>query len=548
MNLDRAMLYARTLPTLRPVQILGRAWSRVRRPQPDLSPPPDLRPGRGWTQGLECEPRLLCPRHACLLNQERSIGRPKDWNRPGVDRLWLYNLHYFDDLKGRGADERAHWHRELIDRWIAENPPGEGVGWEPYPLSLRVVNWIRWSLAGGYLSRRAQHSLAVQARWLRDSLEYHLLGNHLLANAKALVFAGSFFRGSQADDWLCTGLRILRTMLEEQILADGGHDERSPMYHALVLEDLLDAWNLSRAYFHTGGRLYGEHPGHWRRAIELMLPWLAAMTHPDGELAHFNDSTGGVAPSTGEVFDYARRLGFRAPPDSAEGVTHLEDSGYLRVQRDDRVVILDVGEIGPRHLPGHAHADTLSFELSLAGRRVLVNSGVSTYEVGPQRHAERSTAAHNTVVIDGESSSEVWDSFRVARRARPFGLEIQEGEREIQVVCGHDGYRRLRGRPMHRRRWILTPAAVEVRDEVTGGFLRAQARFHLHPDLRLAPGPEPNAWTAGWLGRRALGIEVTCGEPSIERTSFHPGFNLSVPNRCLRVDLADGGSLVRWSG
>jgi Uncharacterized protein conserved in bacteria len=115
------------------------------------------------------------------------------WDSPKREKLWRYNQHYFDDLNALGAAARADWHQALLLQWIQANPPAIGTGWEPYPTSLRIVNWVKWSLAGNAFSSACVHSLAVQARWLRRRLEWHLLGNHLFANAKALVFAGALF-------------------------------------------------------------------------------------------------------------------------------------------------------------------------------------------------------------------------------------------------------------------------------------------------------------------------------------------------------------------
>jgi uncharacterized heparinase superfamily protein len=179
-----------------------------------------------------------------FLNESRSITSKASWNDTAVEKLWLYNLHYFDDLNADGAVTRREWHRRLIERWIEESPPGYGNGWEPYPSSLRIVNWIKWTLSGGELSPRAIASLAVQIRFLCNRLEFHLLGNHLLANAKALIFAGAFFEQEEGEGWLAKGLAILRREIPEQILADGGHFERSPMYHGIILEDFLDIENI----------------------------------------------------------------------------------------------------------------------------------------------------------------------------------------------------------------------------------------------------------------------------------------------------------------
>ena len=179
------------------------------------------------------------PRGFVFLNQPGQLDEI-GWDGPQREKLWRYNQHYFDDLNAIDAPTRRAWHTALVEDWVADNPPGHGIGWEPYPLSLRVVNWIKWSLAGTTLSPAALQSLAVQVRWLTDRLEIHLLGNHLFANAKALVFAGLFFQGKEADTWLKKGLRILERQVPEQILPDGGHFERSTMYHALALEDILD--------------------------------------------------------------------------------------------------------------------------------------------------------------------------------------------------------------------------------------------------------------------------------------------------------------------
>ncbi len=129
-----------------------------------------------------------------FLNEVHCISQAEDWNLVTNDKLWLYNLHYFDDLNSFEGEQRYSWHKSLIERWIDENPPGFGVGWDAYPTSLRIVNWIKWSLKRGDLNSKWLDSLANQARYLSKNLETHLLGNHLFSNAKALVFARAFFQ------------------------------------------------------------------------------------------------------------------------------------------------------------------------------------------------------------------------------------------------------------------------------------------------------------------------------------------------------------------
>lgn len=534
--------YFHTIRFLRPVQLFGRVVFRVNRPRPDFSPAPARRiVQRQWQQPVRRERSQTGAVRFRFLNAERELRESSDWNNPTWPKLWLYNLHYFDDLNARDAVSRSSWHSDLMHKWIDENPPGGGNGWEPYPLSLRVVNWVKWALAGNELTPRAGHSLAVQVRYLARRLEFHLLGNHLIANAKALVFAGAFFQGDEADKWFRTGISILIRELKEQVLTDGGHFERSPMYHNIVLEDVLDLLNLLCAYDRAMSIQQNED---WAARAAAMLRYSQAMAHPDGDIALLNDSAVGIAAPLRHLDLYAKRLGIQgeAPSDS---LLHLNPSGYVRGVLGPACAFFDVGTIGPDYLPGHAHADTLSFELSLHGRRVIVDSGTSTYESGAERLRQRSTAAHNTVEIDNENSSEVWGSFRVARRAYPIDLEITRGDDMIHVRCGHDGYRRLKGLPLHHREWILRSSDMVVSDVVQGGFASAVARFHFHPDCVVSGDARAGALEIN--GNRTLEWHVEHGQPAVVDSSYHPQFGLSVAAQCLEVKLEGGSARTVFS-
>lgn len=518
----RFALYFHTLRHLKPIQIWGRVVLRLCSPRPDLRSAPSPRGlVAGWCAPVPREQSQQAEGRFRFLNVEHEIASAKDWNSQALEKLWLYNLHYFEDLNALCAGTRHSWHLKLINRWIEENPPGVGVGWEPYPISLRVVNWIKWCLAGNQPSEAVRHSLAVQLRFLSCRLEVHLLGNHLFANAKALLFGGLFFEGSEAERWYALGKRIMGSQLGEQILADGGHFERSPMYHSLLLEDLLDLFNLHCAY----GKLVDAS---WQEKIAKMFAWLSVMTHPDGEIAFFNDAASGIAPKAKELEDYARRLDMRPLLLRSARPCLLRDSGYARIENGDAVILADVGSVSPDYLPGHAHAGTLSFELSLAGRRVLVNSGTSVYGNGVERQRQRGTAAHNTVRVDECDSSEVWSGFRVARRARTFDVRYDD----VILAGRHDGYRRLPGKPIHYRQWTTVQNGVDIVDELVGsGPHLVEVFFHIHP-----------VWHPHLKGDAAcelLSVDGSCCllmrlEPRmewrLEPSTWHPQFGVSLPN------------------
>lgn len=536
-----------TIRHLRPVQLYGRAWFRLYRPSVDLSPTPPLRPSSAFAPfPTHREPSLLHPWIFRFLNEEHELVNAGDWDNPSYSKLWRYNLHYFDDLTAKEAEARSPWHKELMLRWVNENPPGIGTAWEPYPTSLRIVNWVKWALNGNTLHNECRQSLTVQTRWLSRRMEHHLLGNHLWANAKALVFAGLFFDGPEAAKWLATGMKLLRRELQEQVLPDGGHFERSPMYHAIVLSDLLDLVQSAIIYPDV---LPPEDIENWRKLITRMLRWLAVMTHPDEEIALFNDAAFGIAPVLFDLEAGATALGIAFDARPADTVHNLNESGYVRMQRGPAVVIADVGNIGPDYLPGHAHADTLSFEMSLYGRRVIVDSGTSRYDVSNERLMQRGTRAHNTVQVNGEDSSEVWDSFRVARRARSLDYSISQENGLVTVRCAHDGYKRLRGRPVHRRQWILEKNRLLVRDSIEGSFTRAVACYHFHPDAEVVKGNAPETGSLRLLNGHELKWLVRGGRQNIVAGTYHPEFGLSFPNHCLEIVLGGNCCEVefRWN-
>jgi uncharacterized heparinase superfamily protein len=272
------------------------------------------------------------------------------------------------------------------------------------------------------------------------------------------------------------------------------------------------------------------------------------MTHPDGDIAFFNDTALGIAPTLAQLTDYAGRLGVPAAtaaptPLSPEergaqafsSLTLLPDSGYARFQSGPAVLLADVGQIGPDYLPGHAHADTLSFELSLYSQRILVNSGTSCYGTGSERQRQRGTAAHNTVAIAGQDSSEVWGGFRVARRAQPVGLRWGEETDHLWVECAHDGYQRLPGEPLHLRRWQLATDGLIIHDRLSSDCRHAMARYHLHPVVRIELNPDGQSGDLQLPSGARIVFHLTPGPARLIVTTWHPRFGASEANKCLEI-------------
>jgi uncharacterized heparinase superfamily protein len=497
-----------------------------------------------------------------FLNLPRRLGWPPDWEAPGLPALWRYHLHYFEYLWSLDFQDA----RTLVLDWTLRHPLRRGrVGWDPYPISLRLLNWCGYFL-GHHRERTAAdpafqaslwRSVWLQAEWLRAHLEWHLLGNHLLENGTALALCGSGFGGVPGEAWLRAGLGILRRELPEQILPDGGHFERSPMYQARALYALT-------ALLDVGGeelRALLEGP------LARMAGALACLCHPDGGIALLNDSALGVGPAPAQLLAWWARVAGREAPAPATGAFALPDTGYYGAREPSgHYLVCDAAPIGPDYLPGHAHGDIFSFELSLAGQRVVVDAGVFGYEADERRRFARSTRAHNTVEVEGEDQCEFWDAFRVARRGRPRDVVFRTRAGGFLLEGWHDGYRRLPGAPRHARRFAWHGDGVLlVRDRVEAArSVHACSRLHLHPACRIEAVEGAAARVAHprgvfqvrFAGVGALRIEPSRHFPGFGRElesqalAFHAqgsgletGFCIAAAREALGYDLAAGATL-----
>lgn len=399
-----------------------------------------------------------------FLNRTHCFESSIDWNEKKFGKLWTYNLTYFEYLNGVSVD--PHIGLNLINDFI-KNMDQIKDGMEPFPISLRSINWIKFLTTQQIRNQQIDDALYAGYMILADHLEYHLLGNHLLENGFSLLFGAYYF---QNDFLYSLATKILSTELQEQILPDGAHFELSPMYHQIMLYRILDCINLIKH-------------NTWKRDSLLnrlevsaadMTGWLLQISFQSGAIPLMNDSANGIAPTTDELLQYAKRLKI----DPNERL--LRESGYRKIKNQAYECVIDVGNIGPDYIPGHAHSDTFNFELYVHNRPFIVDTGTSTYETNVLRQSERSTAAHNTVMVNGIEQSEVWGGFRVARRAKVFDLS----ESSSTFSATHDGYKRIGA--LHTRHFDFSEHTIIIRDNVESSeTYTSTAFFHFHPDVSI---------------------------------------------------------------
>ncbi len=529
--MKKLLLFVNTVKYLKLSQILNRLSKLFFNPQVTDTFTGEVNLGTGvWISIDLYEEKIDTSKIATFLNKKKLLSFPVDWNNGELSKLWTYNVHYFEDLLSLNSKDKSTFHKNLIKQWIVDNPIGSGAGWEPYPTSLRIVNILKYWLGGAKLEKEVFESLHLQASFLSNNLEKHLLGNHYFVNLKALLFAGIVFRNKK---WINISTAGLLEQIPEQVLDDGANFELSPMYHSIMLVDFLDIYNLAKKYPAT---LTIELQNLVAANIPKMIKFMDSMSHLDNEPSFFNDSVNNVAPHKIKIEEYAEKLNFIVSSMNLKKFSIIDNecSGYFCAVNNGAKLIFDASPVGPDYIPGHAHADSLSFELSIKNNKIFVNSGTSRYDVSKEREEERGTSSHNTVVIDDKNSSEVWSSFRVAKRARILHREYKLiGKNTIKFSASHNGYKKLIKGAIHHREVIFDTNKLIFLDQIIGKFKNASAYFYLHPELKINLEKDI-------LNIFKSKVHISCNlknlDYSIVDSFWSPEFGQKISNKCLKID------------
>ncbi len=331
--------------------------------------------------------------------------------------LITYHLNYFDNIHSQSKESGI----KLIIDWI-DNNKASSLAWDPYPTSLRMVNWFKFIAEHNIQNKKIETSLYKQAEALFAKREYHLLTNHLFKNIVALLYAGVIFENSKWKNW---ALKELNTQLSEQLTEDNYHFELSPTYHAIFTLDLLDIYNLM-----ISNRGNENIIRNLKKIIPDALYWCNYFSY-ENKYFPINDVNFEGCPNFSTLKEFANNLGLSVNKNKNNQLYPTMESGSFKL-------MTFLAEHQPKYNPAHSHDDLSSFLLWHKEQAVIVDTGNYCYDESLERSYSRSTKAHNCFTVKDENQSEMWKSFRIAKRSKITTKNITNKSIEI----GHNGYKK----------------------------------------------------------------------------------------------------------
>ena len=504
-----------------------------------------------------------------------SDGETVEWFDPRFDEqpdLWPLKLYAFQPLywATAGVDpshEKKTSLQSTFDHWIEDWMESVTIGglrylrgeWTPWAVSLRLLHWCRylaWRETRGAsgdadFQERFQRECYKNALFLRNHVEWDVGGNHLVENGAALVAAGVLF---DEDTWIGHGTSVLTDVAEKQFLDDGCHFERSPMYHILTLTRYLTAYDLLR----ESNR---EIPPEIQKIATDATDFLRYLRPSNSRIPLLNDAVYGQALPLDDCLQYASMLGFSERSGTnperlgnnperlvnnqwalreANERNHSRDtSGYYWLRTAVGELLFDGGPVGPSHLPGHSHSDTLSILLWLDDQPVVTDTGTDGYVGDSNRKYARGIRGHNSVQVGETEPISLGGKYLMGPRPVPE-TRVVAGTESVSLCEGYYEASPYRGPEYGHHRavhagddWWL------IRDTISGhGGNSVRSRLHVHPEI--SPAIDGNGRVELPLSEReAFCYPLESSQPSITNGWYFPRFGVAKSRKVIEMYAAD---------
>ncbi len=436
-----------------------------------------------------------------FINKKKLFS---DWNME-EEPLWRFNLHYFDYLMQKDMSKKIGL--ELIYSWIDyfDSNQHKKDALHSYPISLRIVNWIKFSNRYSISDEKIEKSILNQISYLFQNMEFDLMANHLLTNLLSLKFSLSFILDKRINFFIKIIDFLLKRELKEQINSDGLHCERSFMYSNIILEMILDIINISNDI---------ELKNIAQNMINSSLDFSI-----NNNIPLFNDAANNIASDLSDLINYSKNLGL-AVKENKNLILTLNKSNFVKYKIDDITLFFDGGG-DLKYQSGHSHSSALSFELYYKDKKIFTDIGCITYLNGKERNYLRATSSHNTISIDNKNQSDIWSAFRVAKRA-VFSPIIIDNNILFSKIKGYNGYK-------HFRELKIENNKITIKD-----IIKFKGIHQFELTFNIAPNNKIKLENKIILLNNKISIINNKFNPIIENSEYYSEFNKKIKIKTIK--------------
>lgn len=373
------------------------------------------------------------------------------------NKLWLYHLFYFDLLNSDQIEKNKKI--KILRVWLnVQNKSKHIEKFDAYPISLRIVNFIKFILKDKYFDDKLISAIFSDTVYLDKIIEYNIDGNHLFTNSKALIFSGVFFNCNKSIYFLDKGFKILKSCLNEQITSEGFHKECSALYQRIILEDLLEIYEI----LNTSNREYQSIKKYIKEILFKMYIATRSLSFSDNTFCKINDSFNRNDLSK-NILLYNKLDNFF----NIKGKSQDYFKNWIIINKPDYKLIINAFDNYLNFQPGHIHSSFFAFELEILNQKIFTNRGISTYDDNKKRLLDRSVRSYNIPQIETSNFLDVWKSFRLGKRAKILSKKIIQKKDYLIINLEHDGYLNQYGL-IQSRKYICKKNVIEIYDEFIG--------------------------------------------------------------------------------
>jgi uncharacterized heparinase superfamily protein len=505
-----------------------------RTPKRLLGTPPELIQGNAASGQLILAGSLLVARERWPLVDITHIpeNTSSDW------QAYLHSFKWLSDLRAVGNNRARNIARTHISDWLNTYTKWSPMAWQADILGQRLTNFI---IHFGFFAREAPQEfhdlffleIMKQARHLNRSIVKSISGPGRIRGLQGLIYCGISLPNN--ENYKLNGLRLLEIELDHQLYRDGCHYSRNPQTHLQVLTDLIAIRDtLTAAHF--------DIPNWLNNTIKNMVPILRTFRHSDGGLAFFNGSSDSNSKNITAILT---KSGVKS-----RAISSAPHSGFQRLYSGKTNVLIDTGSPPLEAANKWGHSGTLGFEMSSGKDRIIVNCGMPTNASIEWRQALRSTAAHSTIVVGNNNSSEIDLTGGFSNKPSQVTTSRREIDGSTIIEASFDGYLKIFGLT-HRRLIMLAPDGSEIQGEdnlIGSGRHQYNLRFHLHPNIQATILQDK--CSAILKPRSGTGWRFTCTDHviSLEESIYFDGV---LPHRRTLQILASGsssnyGATIKW--